>query len=1728
MKKIIFIVSSVLIIIVSIFYFGINLNKQKYHAFISDGYVISRTETLTGNKSTKYYFTEGTKYKKNYNNNYVFKNSDGDLVEVPSKAFVHYSDDTIATLDKTSILDLKILEQSVLKYYNFYVGSIINKSEKGYVCNILKEKIYFNDFIMKISDDKYMVVSKNIKVIVGNEERKIEGGYLEIQFFDGNIVRLENQELQLQNISSNFYIEILDVKINLSDKNIFYKDKKVANLSQIIIDSSDNIDIPVEENNSNEEESKKDNPLEGLQNGILPGNDTTDNEEEINENERVQEPNFMVVDMQVTPNKFRAEIEYDDVDNMLVGGMNLKIIETGTNKIVYQRYENTGLKNFNIEVENLNPETNYVFVVNSNYSKEGINYNRDFIQKSFMTEAVGIDITKNYFTTDSLSFNIIKYDYSDVSSVEVALLDSDNHILQNKKIEFKDQENIKQIDFIELDSNTNYQVTVYNFLYNNSIIADQFSINNKYKTLKQKPTIGGVGFTIDKKNSLFTLQVNNVYDNDNGIVSYRYEIYDARTLLDNPVNIKTFEKNTKGSVDLSVDDVSISRGVPYTFKVVTIFDDNEKQYEYQTEYSDIMQMDGVEFPSVRFEGSEITFERIRGNILITDNGNTINFSEDNIITIVYTDSVGNSKSLTYSGNSNIPFYANNLRANETYTISVYTKVNLQDGNLPIDNCFIGSMIVKTEPTKPFVLNSDVDTVNTSNVFLVKARLGSENEIDNTLEANTLTGLTFSLYSGKTTNGTLIKKVRKVDRDIDPYVSELKTTYYDQTFQLDPSFFGLKNQDLSSEYYTIAVTDAYDYTTYQNQIEVKSNVITIKTNGYIPDLPEDINDAVEIIPIRNKDGGAKYDASLQSGTIIGYKVKPIYDNSKKYAKYIDYSIYNADNDNLIMKKRYTVPESGLIDYEYFYIGYGTSNGIVDKDFRRGNNYYITYTIELDLNFDGIAETVYPLDSANTVLRSKTISAVKQQPIFKLYPSTYKDGSAIWKYNYTDVDNALYQNRIYYKLNSQELGSVTIAKTQNNQYNEAAFNIKSSGNLALYINQVEIKSNNNIISNVLVNQNYEVPYVASNKEYTISLESNRIIISLTNYDATQSFYKRVAAAKIVFKTASETIVKDNLLIDESGMCIIDLSEIESMMGYDITTEVYLYYDNGITGYDTVALDSDIGNKTNKFAMQIVNESNYYSLSKHFGLRLFPNANSSIFEQKLTFKGNLPYLNLNNLIYNQKMNMELSIGNGGLYYNYEYLFPKQLSILKANCLGTNSFKFDMIVPGVSLLDSESNLSIYPGLSSANIDIDLYGNGEDRIKNNKIFIEIYETDSNGILNSLLNTVTVDINNLKNIYIDGLSPKTNYFIKILAYIKKGESYEKVQLYDIDFNSNNKLYYFKTLGSIGINNIQVNYYANNYQKKYLNITYNIEEIVGYDRISYEIYHIGDINDIENTKTKMNFQISDDYIFNKQMTKSIQIFPDPYLLANENYLIEIKAYADIKRGDRVVEVELEPGGSEVFYFLQLRQPYIGISSNYDDGSSINYRVSIYDYQKVIVNDCYYVKMYDENLEEITPDDYADKCYSSSSYNQSFKLENLSSNKEYTLEILYKTNVLNGTNTIVSRTKKYTIKALDNDGIDIGQVHASTNLDDQSKVNLIFYDSYKLSSITSLRYSIYSANGYAIDNEVNFTPILDTSTDNPYYIFTLSDSFIEKGTYYMQLQFISNDKVISEETLQYNYV
>ena len=110
------------------------------------------------------------------------------------------------------------------------------------------------------------------------------------------------------------------------------------------------------------------------------------------------------------------------------------------------------------------------------------------------------------------------------------------------------------------------------------IVSDNFNIVENYQTLKRSPRIGSTSFSIDKVNSKFILETNNIEDKDNGIVKLRYEIYDMRTLdgSNTASPVKVIETSSLGSVEVNVDDETVYRAVPYTFKVFAVFNDNEK------------------------------------------------------------------------------------------------------------------------------------------------------------------------------------------------------------------------------------------------------------------------------------------------------------------------------------------------------------------------------------------------------------------------------------------------------------------------------------------------------------------------------------------------------------------------------------------------------------------------------------------------------------------------------------------------------------------------------------------------------------------------------------------------------------------------------------------------------------------------------------------------------------------------------------------------------------------------------------------------------------------------------------------------------------------------------------------------------------------------------------------------------------------------------------------------
>ena len=96
---------------------------------------------------------------------------------------------------------------------------------------------------------------------------------------------------------------------------------------------------------------------------------------------------------------------------------------------------------------------------------------------------------------------------------------------------------------------------------------------------------------------------------------------------------------------------------------------------------------------------------------------------------------------------------------------------------------------------------------------------------------------------------------------------MKEQYFDGAVQLTPEFFGAQNKDFKDQYYTVTVTNAYDYTDYKNSLPILNNMYTIRTNGYMPDLPSDTDNAVLVTVVRNRDLQDARD-DLNAETIVG--------------------------------------------------------------------------------------------------------------------------------------------------------------------------------------------------------------------------------------------------------------------------------------------------------------------------------------------------------------------------------------------------------------------------------------------------------------------------------------------------------------------------------------------------------------------------------------------------------------------------------------------------------------------------------------------------------------------------------------------------------------------------------------------------------------------------------------------------------------------------------------------
>ena len=254
-KKFLIIVSSTLIVLILLALGSFTFFKDREAVFQNEGYILDNLSS----ENSRYYFDDNTTYKKNLSSNIVFKDVDQTDVEVSEDSFVHYTNGDIGFLKNGALVDLGTISKSTINFYNICKGSILNYRNRGYYVKTASGNVTFDNFMGRISDNKYIIAGKDIRLKASSSDTISNGDYFEIVFNEKGIVNIENQEVKYQLVAEGSYIYVGDLVIDLGNKSIMSGDKVVMSISAINIDGNENIDIVSDDKYKDDKDSKGDN-----------------------------------------------------------------------------------------------------------------------------------------------------------------------------------------------------------------------------------------------------------------------------------------------------------------------------------------------------------------------------------------------------------------------------------------------------------------------------------------------------------------------------------------------------------------------------------------------------------------------------------------------------------------------------------------------------------------------------------------------------------------------------------------------------------------------------------------------------------------------------------------------------------------------------------------------------------------------------------------------------------------------------------------------------------------------------------------------------------------------------------------------------------------------------------------------------------------------------------------------------------------------------------------------------------------------------------------------------------------------------------------------------------------------------------------------------------------------------------------------------------------------------
>lgn len=654
--------------------------------FPADGYLLSVVDEDSPDDSVnkQNYFNGGDKFTPKYPGKVTFKDTNGDNVAVDSHTFIHYQSGSMGSFTRSVLVDTANLDTDALSYYSISNKSLLEKTANGYNVSNAGETVSFSHFIWKLSGEQYMAVSPEITLSVSDGVEQTFADYIEVKYMDEGVVYLINQEGTYSTVSSNAYLELQNgVRIYLGSKNVSNGDLVVMNLSQMIVDSDDNIEIIPDE------EYKKENVSQPLidvdvsdgqagepgesgepgtsgntgENGNAgeagisgspgaPGSAGSDGDDAENSDVIYNPEVVPIFTAELTPSSYGVDalIRFDDNETQVTKAT-VSIIEKSTGSEAWRKDITQDLASqLQVSCNTLKQSTEYLFVISSTYNdRRGESVTQDIYKRIFNTTAFGVSIDKKYVTEDAIVLNLTKENNSDIDRVRVKYFNEDMLLLgygdgsqddplydssnQTFQIGSAGEGTKTVVEFNGLDRNTPYymQIEVVSLKggVDVSIVPTNSFALKEYKTLKAKPQIGKPTVKSSELTNSFVIESSNIVDPDDGIKILRYEIYEASSIVDGEIKGGTVlvkEKENGAALNLSIDGKTIRRETDYVARIVAIFDDNDGTVEYNSEFSEVFNTSASAWPTIENEikSNMITASTVEGKLIVTDTSKIIN------------------------------------------------------------------------------------------------------------------------------------------------------------------------------------------------------------------------------------------------------------------------------------------------------------------------------------------------------------------------------------------------------------------------------------------------------------------------------------------------------------------------------------------------------------------------------------------------------------------------------------------------------------------------------------------------------------------------------------------------------------------------------------------------------------------------------------------------------------------------------------------------------------------------------------------------------------------------------------------------------------------------------------------------------------------------------------------------------------------------------------------------